>query len=72
MANVDTWLPVWAALSDETLGQRLRHYFWLSIKAPYVYPGRFEQLAAEAKRRGKPEMVDRAKQWVTRYGNAQT
>ena len=65
----DTWLPVWAALSDRSLEKRLRHYYWLSMKAPKLHQERFAQLVAEADRRGKPELVDQAKGWVARYGN---
>ena len=59
---------VWAALSDESLEHRLRHYYWLTTEAPNLYIGRFAALVEEARRRDKPEMVDRAKQWVNRYG----
>jgi hypothetical protein len=60
----DPWLPVWSALSDESLEDRLRHYLWLSHVDPVMNQRRYEHLVAEAERRGKPEIVERAKQWV--------
>ena len=57
-------LPVWAALSDAALERRLRHYLWKANLGEPDFPGRIGQLTAEAERRGKPEMVERAKTWV--------
>lgn len=68
MAGADSWFPVWAALSDESLEHRLRHYYWLSTQAPNIYKTRYDFLVAEAERRGKPRLVEYAKAWVARYG----
>jgi len=65
----DSWLPVWAALSDESLEHRLRHYYWLTLRAPNLYKARFTLLVAEAVRRGKPQIVVRAKEWVAEHGD---
>jgi hypothetical protein len=65
----DDWLLVWAALSDDSLEHRLRHYYWLSLSAPNLYTSRFSLLVAEAVRRGKPQIVVRAKEWVAEHGN---
>lgn len=64
----DDWQPVWAALSDDSLEHRLRHYYWLARTAPNLYIGRYAALVEEANRRGHPEMVTRATQWVVRNG----
>lgn len=69
MPDSNSWLPVWAALSDESLEHRLRHYYWLSMNAPNLYQSRFVLLVAEAVRRGKPQIVDGAKEWVSKHGS---
>ena len=66
----DKWDSVWSELSDETLEQRLSHYYWLATLAPNIYLPRLAVLIAEAERRGKPEIVDRVKAWVTKYGRS--
>lgn len=66
----NSWLPVWAALSDESLEHRLRHYYWLSLSAPNFYRSRFALLAGEAIRRGKEEIIEKAKEWVVQHGSA--
>ena len=65
------WQPVWTALSDESLENRLRHYYLLTTvhspsawMASDIYRGRFTALVKEARRRGKPQLVERAKLWV--------
>jgi hypothetical protein len=63
----NSWLPIWAALSDESLEDRLRHYYRLS-KTADIHQQWFAQLVAEAKRRGRPEVVEKAKEWVAHYG----
>lgn len=68
LANPDAWFQVWTALSDDSLEHRLRHYYWLSTKCPNIYKTGFGLLVAEAERRGKPEFIEEAKAWVTRYG----
>ena len=68
LVNPDSWFVVWTALSDDSLKHRLRHYCWLSTKAPNLYATGFGLLVAEAERRGKPEIVEEAKSWVAKYG----
>ena len=68
MGGSDLWVPVWAALSDESLEHRLRHYYWLSTQAPNLYQKRFELRVVEAERRGKPELTRNAMNWVRLYG----
>lgn len=67
----DSWLSVWSALSEESLENRLRHYLWLSRSAPALYQQRYEHLVAEAERREKLELVERARRWVASH-NAPT
>jgi hypothetical protein len=69
LANPDGWFLAWMALSDDSLKDRLRRYYWLSTNASNIYKAGFGLLVAEAERRGKPEIVEEAKAWVTRYGN---
>jgi hypothetical protein len=66
----DNGLPVWAALNDESLEQRLRVYLWQARLGSLLYQGRLEQLITEAERRGKPEIVTRAKYWVQKSKSA--
>jgi hypothetical protein len=53
---------VWAGLSDQQLQETLRDYLWL-VKTPSNAPhkDRIEQLVSEAKRRGKPEVLEKAR-----------
>jgi hypothetical protein len=39
------------------------------LSAPNLYKSRFSLLVAEAVRRGKPQIVVRAKEWVAEHGN---
>lgn len=64
----DEWHSVWATLTDDSLEHRLRHYYWLTTVAPNLHIGRFAALVEEAKRRGKPEIAERARRWVDRNG----
>ncbi|GEM_PF-3147271 len=66
----DATLSIWAALSDSALEHRLRHYLWQQNTGSGRYHGRVGQLAAEAERRGKPEIVQKAKDWVAKSGTA--
>jgi len=67
---MDETLPVWAALTDEALERRLRVYLWHSKLGSLVYQGRLDQLIAEAERRGKLEIVSRARDWVRKSKSA--
>ena len=68
----DSWLSVWSALSDEGLEKRLRYYLWLSRAVPETHERRVAQLVAEARRRGKPEIAEHARQWVAESKAAPT
>ncbi len=65
----DRWDSVWSELSDETLEQRLAHFYWLATLAPNIYQPRLAVLIAEAERRGKPDLVERVTTW-TKYGRS--
>ena len=60
----ETWLPVWTALSDESLAQRVRYYRTLSSPTSAFCRLRFALLFAEANKRGKLKTMDNAKQRV--------
>lgn len=62
------WQSVWAALTDDGLENRLRRYYWLTILSPHVYLARFLGLMREAERRGKPQIVEKAEEWMEKYG----
>lgn len=66
----DPSLPVWAAVTDEALECRLRVYLWQEKLGSLLYQGRLQQLITEAERRGKPEIVTRAKNWVQKSKSA--
>jgi hypothetical protein len=51
-------------LSDEALERRLRYYLWLSRIVPNSHERRIAQLITEAERRGKREILERAREWV--------
>ena len=64
MDTDDGWPQVWAEMSNEELRDRFRHYLFLAANGPLKHAKRIAQLAAEADKRGKAEMVDEAMQWV--------
>lgn len=66
----DDKISVWTALSDAALEQRLRHYLWQVKLGGGNYHGRAAQLVAEAERRGKPEIAEKAKAWVEKSKTA--
>ena len=66
----DGRLTVWAALTDDALERRLRVYLWQSNMGASLYEGRAAQLIEEAERRGKPEIVEKARQWVAKSDEA--
>ena len=68
-ASPDGWDSAWEKLSDESLEQRLSHYYWLSTLAPNIYQARLAVLIAETERRGKPEIVEKAKARVQKHGS---
>jgi hypothetical protein len=53
---------VWACLSDEQLQETLRDYLWLAKTISNArHEDRIEQLVSETKRRGKPEILEKAR-----------
>jgi hypothetical protein len=48
-------------MTDAELEDRLFTYRWLSLHTPNAHASRVAQLVQEAERRGKPEMVERAR-----------
>jgi len=69
-ASPEARQTVWSALTDQALERRLRYYLWESALKPVPYAGRVGQLIEEAQRRGKPEIADRAKKWVSQSKTA--
>jgi len=57
----DGWRRVWAEMTDEELEARLFTYYWLAMNTPNSHLDRLRQLAAEAERRGRTAMVERAR-----------
>ena len=57
----DGWKQVWAEMTDAELEDNLFTYLWLSLHTPNKHASRVAQLIQEAERRGKPEMVERAR-----------
>ena len=60
----DGWPEIWHRFSDEQLEQNLYEYLLLTGSGPGGQDRRIDQLIAEAERRGKPEIVERAKQRI--------
>jgi hypothetical protein len=56
----DGWAQVWAAFDDDRLEQTLYEYVWLAASTPNHHDSRIAQLKAEAERRGRPELIERA------------
>jgi hypothetical protein len=57
----DGWKRVWAEITDAELEDRLFTYLWLARNTINPHANRVAQLIEEAERRGKPEMVERAR-----------
>ena len=57
----DGWRQVWEEMTDAELEDRLFTYPWLAHNTINPHADRVAQLIQEAERRGKPEMVDRAR-----------
>jgi hypothetical protein len=57
----DGWKQVWAEMTDAELEDHLFTYLLLAIRTPNKHASRVAQLIEEAERRGKPEMVERAR-----------
>jgi hypothetical protein len=54
------WQEVWARMSDKELESAARDYIWLAGTEPNNHRGRRDEIVAEAQRRGKPEIIERA------------
>lgn len=67
MHTDDRWAQVWAEMTDDELLDRLRDYLWLAANTPNAHASRIGQLQHEATRRGRPELVDAARNWVTTH-----
>jgi hypothetical protein len=65
LTHDDGWPQVCASLDDERLASTLFDYLWLVASTPNDHAGRIAQLKAEADRRGKPELIERAQARVT-------
>jgi hypothetical protein len=57
----DGWKQVWAEMTDAELEDHLFTYLWLSLHTINPHAGRVARLIQEAERRGKPEIVERAR-----------
>ena len=57
----DDLARVWAEFDDAGLESTLFEYLWLAVNTPNSHANRIGQLIAEAERRGRPELVERAK-----------
>jgi hypothetical protein len=55
------WRQVWAGMSDQELEDAARDYFWLSEHIPPCLGNRIEEIIAETSRRGRPDILQRAK-----------
>jgi len=51
----------WVQMSDQDLESAARYYLWLAESFPDLQNHRLEEIAAEAVRRGKPEILKHAK-----------
>jgi hypothetical protein len=51
----------WVQMSDQDLESAARYYLWLAESFPDLQNRRLEEIAAEAVRRGKPEILKHAK-----------
>jgi len=60
------WAGVFARMTDEELESAARDYIWLAGACPEVHANRSDEVIAETERRGKPEIVRRAKAHLVR------
>ena len=61
MVDDDGWQQVWAEMTDSGLEDHLFTYLWFSLHTQNKHASGVAQLIQEAERRGKPEMVERAR-----------
>jgi hypothetical protein len=57
----DGWSRVWSEMTDQELEEALFRYLWLAHHTPNAHAGRVAQLIAEAERRERSEMIERAR-----------
>ena len=55
------WPEVWSRMSDEELEVAAGDYLWVIQNSPVASTLRLDEIIAEAKRRGKADLVDRAR-----------
>ena len=63
------WQPVWAVLGDDTLENRLRHYYWLTLLTPHLYLARFLGLVKEANRQWQTGDREEGRAVGEKYGD---
>jgi len=56
----------WSQLSDEDLRHAARYYLWLAEAYPDLHTERLQEVITEVNRRGKPEILQEAKDSVSR------
>ena len=55
------WTQNWGQMSDTDLESAARYYFWLATNFPELHKDRLDEIILEARRRGKPEILEQAK-----------
>ena len=53
-------------MSDDDLRHAARYYLWLAETYPDLHTERLQEVIAEANRRGKPEILQEARDSVSR------
>lgn len=61
MTAKNDWAALLTQMSDERVEEILRDYLWLHATTNTSL-NRIEQLMGEAERRGRPELIERARQ----------
>jgi len=56
----------WSQMSDDDLRHAARYYLWLAETYPDLHTERLQEVIAEANRRGKPEILQEARDSVSR------
>lgn len=60
MAGYAKWPELLAKMTDQELEATAQHHLWLHNLAPDLAIHRLDEILAEATRRGKPSIIDRA------------
>lgn len=63
-----TWVQKWDQMSDSDLEAAARYYFWIETNFPQMDNHRLEEIVAEAGRRGKPEILSKARASLRKDG----